>query len=134
MKLNELFEVMNDTQFFDVYYKDNNDNLVKCASYNDKDAIDEKFNEAEVINISVTKYNTFDILIEKVAMNKRYTVKFYIPDWIDLEEEVEIEFEDDEDERDIEERIAEEFSDWLDDKLRDLRDDAEKEVIDIEEY
>lgn len=134
MKLNELFEVMNDTQFFDVYYKDNNGNLVKCASYNDKDAIDEKFNEAEVINISVTKYNTFDILIEKVAMNKRYTVKFFIPDWVDLEEEVEIEFEDDEDDYDIEERIAEEFSDWLDDKLRDLRDDAEKEVIDIEEY
>lgn len=134
MKLNELFEVMNDTQFFDVYYKGNDGNLVKCASYNDRDSIDEKFNEAEVINISVTKYNTFDILIEKVAMNKRYKVRFILPDWLDPEEEVEIEFEDDEDEFDIEERIAEEFSDWLDDKLRDMRDGAEKEVVDIEEY
>ena len=134
MKLNELFEVMNDTQFFDVYYKDNNGNLVKCGSYNDRDSIDERYNEAEVINISVTKYNTFDILIERVAMNKRYTVRFYLPDWVDLDEEVEIEFEDNEDEDDIETRIADEFSDWLNDKLRDLRDDAEKEVIDIEEY
>lgn len=134
MKLNELFEVMNDTQFFDVYYKGNDGSLVKCASYNDRDSIDEKFNEAEVINISVTKYNTFDILIEKVAMNKRYKVRFILPDWLDPEEEVEIEFEDNEDEFDIEERIAEEFSDWLDDKLRDMRDGAEKEVVDIEEY
>lgn len=134
MKLNELFEVMNDTQFFDVYYKDNNGNLVKCGSYNDRDSIDERYNEAEVINISVTKYNTFDILIERVAMNKRYTVKFFIPNWLDLEEEVEIEFEDDEDEDEIEGRIADEFRDWLDDKLRDLSDEADKEVIDIEEY
>ena len=134
MKLNELFEVMNDTQFFDVYYKGNDESLVKCASYNDRDSIDEKFNEAEVINISVTKYNTFDILIEKVAMNKRYTVKFFIPDWLDLDEEVEIEFEDNEDADDIEERIRDEFTDWLDDKLRDLRDDADREIIDIEEY
>lgn len=134
MKLNELFEVMNDTQFFDVYYKDSNGNLVKCASYNERDSIDERYNEAEVITISVTKYNTFDILIEKVAMNKRYTVKFFIPDWLDLDEEVEIEFEDNEDDDDIEERIADEFRDWLDDKLRDLRDEADKEVIEIEEY
>lgn len=134
MKLNELFDVMNDTQFFDVYYKDSNDNLVKCGSYNDKDAIDERYNEAEVINISVTKYNTFDILVEKVAMNKRYTVKFFIPDWLDLDEEVEIEFEDNEGDYEIEERIADEFRDWLDDKLRDLRDEADKEVLEIEEY
>lgn len=134
MKLNELFDVMNDTQFFDVYYKGNDGTLVKCASYNDRDSIDEKFNEAEVINISVTKYNTFDILIEKVAMNKRYTVKFFIPDWLDLEEEMEIEFEDNEDEDEIKERIADEFRDWLDDKLRDLGDEADKEIIDIEEY
>ena len=134
MKLNELFEVMNDTQFFDVYYKGNDGSLVKCGSYNDRDSIDERFNEADVINISVTKYNTFDILIERVAMNKRYTVKFFIPDWLDLDEEVEIEFEDDEDEDEIEERIADEFRDWLDDKLRDLRDEADKEVIEVEEY
>ena len=134
MKLNELFEVMNDTQFVDVYYKGKCDELVKCASYNNTDSIDEKFNEAEVLLISVTKYNTLDILIEKPKMNKRYKVRFSIPDWVDLEEEVEIEFEDGEDEDDIEERIADEFRDWLDDKLRDLRDDAEKEVLDIEEY
>ena len=134
MKLNELFEVMNDTQFFDVYYKGNDGSLVKCGSYNDRDSIDERYNEADVINISVTKYNTFDILIERVAMNKRYTVKFFIPDWLDLDEEVEIEFEDDEDEDEIEERISDEFRDWLDDKLRDLRDEADKEVIEVEEY
>ena len=134
MKLNELFEVMNDTQFFDIYYKNNDGILIKVGSYNDRDSIDERYNEAEVVNISVTKYNTFDILVEKVAMNKRYTVKFYIPDWIDLEEEMEFEFENCEDDDDIEERIADEFSDWLDDKLRDLRSDAEKEVIEIEEY
>ena len=125
---------MNDTQFFDVYYKGNDGSLVKCGSYNDRDSIDERYNEADVINISVTKYNTFDILIERVAMNKRYTVKFFIPDWLDLDEEVEIEFEDDEDEDEIEERIADEFRDWLDDKLRDLRDEADKEVIEVEEY
>lgn len=134
MKLNELFEVMNDTQFVDVYYKGKCDELVKCTSYNNTDSIDEKFNEAEVLLISVTKYNTLDILIEKPKMNKRYKVRFSMPDWVDLEEEVEIEFEDDEDDMDIEDRIADEFSDWLDDKLRDLRDDAEKEVLDIEEY
>lgn len=133
MKLNELFDVMNDTQFFEVYYK-NGEMLSTCGSYNNRDSIDERLNEAEVLNITVTKYNTLDILIEKPIMNKRYTVKFYLPDWVDLEEEVEIEFEDNEDENDIEERIADEFRDWLDDKLRDLRDDAEKEVIDIEEY
>ena len=132
--IHELFEVMNDTQFFDVYYKGNDGSLVKCGSYNDRDSIDERYNEADVINISVTKYNTFDILIERVAMNKRYTVKFFIPDWLDLDEEVEIEFEDDEDEDEIEERIADEFRDWLDDKLRDLRDEADKEVIEVEEY
>ena len=134
MKLNELFEVMNDTQFFDVYYKDNNGNLVKCGSYNDRDSIDEKYNEAEVINISVTKYNTFDILIERVLKNKRYYLTFSLPDWVSLEEEIEIEFEDDEDEDDIEQRIEDEFRDWLDDKLRDLRDEADKEVIEVEEY
>lgn len=134
MKLNELFEVMNDTQFFDVYYKDSEGNLVKCGSYNDRDSIDERYNEAEVINVSVTKYNTFDILVERVPMNKRYTVKFAIPDWVDLEEEMEIEFEDNEDEDDIRERIADEFRDWLDDKLRDLDSEAYKEVIEIEEY
>ena len=134
MKLNELFDVMNDTQFFDVYYKGNDGTLVKCGSYNDRDSIDEKYNEADVLNISVTKYNTFDILIEKPKMNKRYKVRFSIPDWVDLEEEVEIEFEDDEDDMDIEDRIADEFSDWLDDKLRDLRDDAEREILEVEEY
>lgn len=134
MKLNELFDVMNDTQFFDVYYKGNDGTLVKCGSYNDRDSIDEKYNEADVLNISVTKYNTFDVLIEKPMTNKRYKVRFSIPDWVDLEEEMDIEFEGDEDDDDIEERIADEFRDWLDDKLRDLRDDAEKEVLDIEEY
>lgn len=134
MKLNELFEVMNDTQFFDVYYKGNDGELIKCASYNDRDSIDERYNEAEVINISVTKYNTFDILIEKVAMNKRYTVKFFIPDWLDLDEEIVIEFEDDETEREIEDRIAEELEEWLDRKLDEIRSDVEKEVTDIEEY
>lgn len=134
MKLNELLEVMNDTQLVDVYYKDKMGALVKCASKNLVECIDEKFDEADVLNISVTKYNTFDVLIEKPKMNKRYKVRFSIPDWVDLEEEMDIEFEDDEDDDDIEERIADEFRDWLDDKLRDLRDDAEKEVLDIEEY
>lgn len=134
MKLNELLEVMNDTQLVDVYYKDKAGSLVKCASRNLVECIDEKFDEAEVVSISVTKYNTFDVLIEKPKMNKRYTVRFYLPNWVDLEEEVEIEFEDDEDDCDIEDRINDEFRDWLDDKLRDLGDDAEKEVLDIEEY
>lgn len=51
MKLNELFEIVNDTQYFDVYYKDNNDNLVKCASYNDRDSIEDKYNEADLMNL-----------------------------------------------------------------------------------
>lgn len=134
MKLNELLEVMNDNQLVDVYYKDGSGNQVKCASRNMLEVIDEKYEESEVICVTVTKYNTFDVLIEKPKFNKRYTVKFYIPDWIDLDEEMQFEFEDGEDEDDIEERIADEFSDWLNDKLRDLRDDAEKEVIEIEEY
>lgn len=134
MKLNELFEVMNDTQFFDVYYKGNDGGLVKCGSYNDRDSIDEKYNEAEVINISVTKYNTFDILIERVLTNKRYFLTFSLPDWVSLEEEIEIEFEDDEDEDDIEQRIEDEFLDWVRDKLKDLEDDAEHRVTEIEEY
>lgn len=134
MKLNELMGIMNDSQLIDVYYRDKGDSLVKCASRNLVEGIDEKFEEAEVICLTVTKYNTFDVIIEKPKMNKKYTVRFYLPDWIDLEEEVEICFEDDEDERDIEDRIVDEFSDWLNDKLHDLRDDAEKEVLEIEEY
>lgn len=134
MKLNELFEVMNDTQFFDVYYKDNEGDLVKCGSYNDRDSIDERYNEAEVINVSVTKYNTFDILIERVLKNKRYYLTFSLPDWVSLDEEIEIEFEDDEDEDDIEQRIEDEFNDWVRDKLKDLEDDAGHRVTEIEEY
>lgn len=133
MKLNEIMEIMNDNQFVDVYYKDGND-LVKCTSRNATDDIDERFEEAEVIEISVTKYNTFDILIEKVKMNKRYTVRFNIPSWIDIYEDVEIEFEDNEDEREIEERIEEAFDEWINDKLEEFRDNAEHEVKDIEEY
>ena len=134
MKLNELLEVMNDTQFVDVYYKDNHDNPVKCCGYNNTDSIDEKYNEAEVINLSVTKYNTLDVLIEKPIFNKRYTIKFEIPSWVDLDEEIELEFENEEDEREIEDAIEDAFTDWLDDKLRDLRDEATKEVTEIEEY
>lgn len=134
MKLKELFEVMNDNQCVDVYYKDSHGEQIKCASKNNLECIDDKFEEAEVINISVTKYNTFDVLIEKPLLNKRYRVKFEIPSWIDLEDEIEIEFEDEEDEDEIRERIDEELSDWLDDKLRDLRDEATSEVIEVEEY
>lgn len=134
MKLNELLEVMNDNQLVDVYYKDGSGNQVKCASRNMLEHIDERYEDADIICVTVTKYNTFDVLIEKPKVNKRYTVKFEIPNWIDLDEEIEIEFEDDEDEREIEDRIEEEFRDWLQDKLRDLGDEATSEVIEIEEY
>lgn len=133
MKLNDILEVINGNQFVDVYYK-NKDDVVKCTSHNATDCIDEKYDDAEVLNISVTKYNTLDILIEKPAMNKRYTVKFEIPSWLDFDEEVDIEFEDDEDEDDIRERIEDEFREWLDDKFNELRDEAFKEVIEVEEY
>lgn len=134
MKISELFEVFNDNQCVDLYYKDKHDELVKCASQNNLECVDDKYADAKVINISVTKYNTFDVLIEKPIVNKRYRVRFEIPDWLDLEEEMEFEFEDDESEDDITERIEDEFSDWLDDKLRGLRDEATHEVVDIEEY
>jgi len=134
MILNELLGVMNDSQIVDVYYKDNSGNQVKCASRNMVEVIDERYEDAEVVCVTVTKYNTFDILIEKPLLNKRYRVKFEIPSWLDLDEEVEIEFEDNEDEDDIRERIEEELSDWLDDKLRDLRDEATSEVLNVEEY
>ena len=134
MKLNELMDIMNDSQLIDVYYRDKGDSLVKCASRNLVEGIDEKFEEAEVICLTVTKYNTFDVIIEKPIFNKRYTVNFSIPTWIDLDEEIVIEFEDDETEREIEDRIAEELEEWLDRKLDEIRSDVEKEVTDIEEY
>lgn len=134
MKLKELFDVVNDTQYFDVYYEDKSGNLVKCGGYNDRESFGEKYSEAEVVNISVTKYNTLDILVERVAVNKRYTVNFSIPSWVDLDDEITIEFEDDEDEREIEDRIADEFEDWLDRLVDNIKSEAEKEVTDIEEY
>lgn len=134
MKLNELMGIMNDSQLIDVYYRDKGDSIVKCASRNLVEGIDEKFEDAEVICLTVTKYNTFDVIIEKPIFNKRYTVNFSIPTWIDLDEEIIIEFEDDETEREIEDRIAEELEEWLDRKLDEIRSDVEKEVTDIEEY
>ena len=134
MILNELLGVMNDSQIVDVYYKDNSGNQVKCASRNMVEVIDERYEDAEVVCVTVTKYNTFDVIIEKPIFNKRYTVNFSIPTWIDLDEEIVIEFEDDETEREIEDRIAEELEEWLDRKLDEIRSDVEKEVTDIEEY
>ena len=131
MKLNELFEIVNDTQYFDVYYKDNNDDLVKCASYNDKDSIDERYNEAEVINISVTKYNTFDILIGRVITERKFNVRFEIPSWaIDYFEE-EFVFDDGEDDDDIKERIDEAFEKWLDEIKDSIMSYAEKDVEEL---
>lgn len=131
MKLNELFEIVNDTQYFDVYYKDNNDDLVKCASYNDKDSIDERYNEAEVMNISVTKYNTFDILIERVITERKFNVRFEIPNWaIDYFEE-EFVFDDGEDDDDIKERIDEAFEEWLDEIKDSIMSYAEKDVEEL---
>lgn len=134
MKLKELFEVMNDNQCVDVYYKDSHGEQIKCASKNNLECIDEKYEEAEVVMITVTRYNTFDVIIEKPIVNKRYTVNFSIPSWIDLDYEVEIEFEDDEDENEIEERIKDEFDEWLDNKIDEIRGYADKEVTDVEEY
>ncbi len=134
MKLNELISIMNDNQFVDVFYKDNSDNLVKCASRNTGDTIDEKYDDAEVVCVAVTKYNTFDVIIEKPITNKRYTLNFTLPSWVDFEEEVVIEFEDDEDEDDIRERISEEFGEWLDNKIDEIRCYADKEITEVEEY
>ena len=131
MKLNELFEIVNDTQYFDVYYKDNNDDLVKCASYNDKDSIDERYNEAEVINISVTKYNTFDILIERVITERKFNVRFEIPNWAIEDFEDEFVFDDGEDDDDIRERIDEAFEEWLDEIKDSIMSYAEKDVEEL---
>lgn len=134
MKLYELMNVMNDNQFVDVYYEDTKKGeRVKCSSYNGVDSIDEKYNNAEVVQVSVTKYNTFDIEIEKPTVVKTYTVRFEIPSWIDLYEDVEIVFEDDEEEYEIEDRIEEAFNEWLDNKIDELRNDANSEVRDIDE-
>ena len=128
MKLNELFEVINDTQYFDVYYKDNHDDLVKCASYNDKDSIDEKLNEAEVLNISITKYNTFDILIERVIEVKKYSVHFEVPNWdIELEHDEEVVFEDGESDCEIEERLNDMFDEWFEELKYNMEMYVEKE-------
>lgn len=131
MKLNELFEIVNDTQYFDVYYKDNNDNLVKCASYNDRDSIDEKYNEAEVLNISITKYNTFDILIERVITERKFDVHFKIPSWVIDDFDEEFVFDDGEDDDDIEERIEEAFREWLDEIVDNIRMYADKETEEL---
>lgn len=134
MKLNELMNVINDNQFVDVYYKDSKiGERVKCSSRNGVDSIDEKYNNAEVVQVSVTKYNTFDVEIEKPTVVKTYTVRFEIPSWIDLDEDVEIVFEDDEEEYEIEQRIEEAFEEWLDNKIEELRNDANSEVRDIDE-
>lgn len=134
MKLYELMNVMNDNQFVDVYYEDTKKcERVKCSSYNGVDSIDEKYNNAQVVQVSVTKYNTFDIEIEKPTVVKTYTVRFEIPSWIDLDEDVEIVFENDEEEYEIEQRIEDVFEEWLENKIRELRDDANSEVTDIDE-
>lgn len=131
MKLNELFEIVNDTQYFDVYYKDSNDDLVKCASYNERDSIDERYNEAEVINISVTKYNTFDILIERVITERKFNVRFEIPNWAIEDFEDEFVFDDGEDDDDIRERIDEAFEEWLDEIKDSIMSYAEKDVEEL---
>ena len=110
-----------------------NGERVKCSSYNGADSIDEKYNNAEVLQVSVTKYNTFDIEIEKPTVVKTYTVRFEIPSWIDLDEDVEIVFEDDEEEYEIQDRIEEAFNEWLDNKIEELRGDATSEIRDIDE-
>lgn len=134
MKLYELMNVLNNNQSVDVYYEDTkNGERVKCSSYNGADSIDEKYNNAEVLQVSVTKYNTFDIEIEKPTVVKTYTVRFEIPSWIDLDEDVEIVFEDDEEEYEIQDRIEEAFNEWLDNKIEELRGDATSEIRDIDE-
>lgn len=131
MKLNELFEIFNDTQYFDVYYKDNNDDLVKCASYNERDSIEDKYNEAEVLNISITKYNTFDILIERVITERKFDVHFEVPTWFIEDFDEEFVFDDDEDDEDIEDRIDEAFREWLDEIVDNIRAYAEKETEEL---
>ena len=141
MKLNEILEIMelNGNQVVNVCYRNDSDELVSYAEYDGRNDIDEKYNEAEVIGIGlgVDKYlrPRIDVIIEKVKTNKRYTVTFSIPEYrIDFEEDVVIEFENDEDEDDIEYRISEEFDEWLDRLVDEIKYNAEKEVIEVEEY
>lgn len=141
MKLYEILEIMelNGNQVVNVCYRNDNDELVSYAEYDGRNSIDEKYNEAEVIGIGlgVDKYlrPRIDVIIEKVKTNKRYTVRFEIPtSWVDFDYTEVFEFEDDEDEDDIEEAIKEKFEEWIDDTLSDLREYAEKEVEEIEEY
>lgn len=141
MKLNEILEIMelNGNQVVNVCYRNDSDELVSYAEYDGRNSIDEKYNEAEVIGIGlgVDKYlrPRIDVIIEKVKTNKRYTVRFEIPtSWVDFDYTEVFEFEDDEDEDDIEDAIKERFEEWIDDTLSDLREYAEKEVEEIEEY
>lgn len=141
MKLNEILEIMelNGNQVVNVCYRNDSDELVSYAEYDGRNSIDEKYNEAEVIGIGlgVDKYlrPRIDVIIEKVKTNKRYTVRFEIPtSWVDFYYTELFEFEDDEDEDDIEDAIKERFEEWVDDTLSDLREYAEKEVEEVEEY
>lgn len=141
MKLNEMLEIMelNGNQVVNVCYKDDNDTLVTYTEYDGRDSIDEKYNEAEVIGIglSVDKYlrPRIDVIIERVKVNKRYTVNFRIPEYeICMDYDEYFEFEDGEDEDDIKERIDDAFAEWIEGIIDDIRAYAEKEIQDIEEY
>lgn len=141
MKLNEILEIMelNGNQVVNVCYRNDSDELVSYAEYDGKNNIDEKYNEAEVIGIGlgVDKWlrPRIDVIIEKVKTNKRYIVRFEIPtSWVEFECEEVFEFEDDEDEDDIEDAIKDKFEEWIDDTLSDLREYADKEVLEVEEY
>lgn len=134
MKLNELFEVVKDGQYFDVYYEDRNGTLVKCADYNGKDSIDEKYNEAEVLEIAVTKYNTLDITIERVIEVRTYSAHFEVPHWdIELEHDEEFVFEDGESDEEIAEYIQERFEEWRDELVSNIECYAESEYELVED-
>ena len=140
MKLKEMLEIMelNGNQVVNVCWRDDNETLVTYAEYDGKNAIDEKYNDAEVLGIGlgVDKWlrPRIDVIIERVKTNKRYHIEFDIPCWIDLNERIELEFEDDEDEFDIRDAIEEAFEEWLDDKIESLKSEATKEVVEVEEY
>lgn len=138
MKLYELLNVMNECQYADVFYKTDDgsvcDVVKNCKVSEISDEISDKAFNAEVFSLQVSRYNTFDVEIEKVVEPKKYSVHFEVSQWnINLEYDDEMVFEDGEDDDDIKEAIEEAYNEWLDNLKYDIDMYAEKEYELIED-
>lgn len=135
MKLIELLNVMSDRNCVDIYCRNRHDRLVKVGCYDGKNSIDEKYNDCDVVSLAVDFDEgkvCIDVIIDYLV-KRREVVRFKIPtDCVELEEEFEFLFEDNEDEDEITEHINDTYFRWVDKKLDELMNGAFSETVDYD--